>query len=222
MSDAEGQPLISAGGDGHRPTRRQLVAGLGLAVAAVVAPSQAEAAAVAGGSAGHASVAQDQKILEGLLRTERLLQYAYEQALTSRTLGQASQGIVVMLLDQEFAHSRALEHQLAAMVLRTPSHQARPTHPEPFPPPAVAALFKQVRTEAGAIKAVVDIESLAESNYFDAVAGLADPRLVQMAAQILASEAQHWTLLAALLHQGHPEAAVPHPYVRGSQHLLPL
>jgi ferritin-like protein len=86
----------------------------------------------------------------------------------------------------------------------------------------VAALLKQVKTETGSIKAVVEIESLAQFTYFTAVGQLRDPRLVRLAAEILASESQHWTLLAALVHKGRPEASVPHPFVRGSQQLTPL
>jgi hypothetical protein len=86
----------------------------------------------------------------------------------------------------------------------------------------VAALFKQVKTETGSIKAVVEIESLAQFTYFTAVGQLGDPRLARLAAEILASESQHWTLLAALVHKGRPEESVPHPFVRGAQQLTPL
>ena len=202
-------------------TRRELIAGgLGLAAGAAGAPAAAQATDLASGNPSVAP-AHDRQVLERLLNTEDLLQWAYEQAIGSGKLGHASQEVVDLILDQEFAHSRVLKVRLAALPASR-SAPRHPTKPRPFPPPKVTAHFKQVKTESGALAAVVEIENLAEANYYNAVAHLHDPALVTMATQILANEAQHWTLLASLLHKGRPEAAVPHPYVRGSQQLRPL
>ncbi|MFL5822446.1 MAG: ferritin-like domain-containing protein [Solirubrobacteraceae bacterium] len=206
---------------GAGQSRRQLIAG-GLGVAAAAAGAPALATAKDATTANMPSnPAHDRRVLEKLLDTERLLHFAYQQAISYGKLGHASQEIVALLLDQEFAHTRALNARLASLP-PAPSTRRSSTKRHPFPPAKVTGLFKQIKTETGALGAVVEIENLAESSYFMAIAQLHNPALITLATQILANEAQHWTLLVSLLHKGRPEAAVPHPSVRGSQHLRPL
>ena len=64
---------------------------------------------------------------------------------------------------------------------------------------------------------IVQIENVGESNYFTAVGTFNDTGLARLATSILACEAQHWTMLVALLHKGDATKAVPTPYVRGQK-----
>jgi hypothetical protein len=59
------------------------------------------------------------------------------------------------------------------------------------------------------------VESLSEANYFNAIGELHSPDLVLTAAQIMASEAQHWSLLLNVLNKGDMPQVVPSPFVRG-------
>ena len=59
-------------------------------------------------------------------------------------------------------------------------------------------------------------EKQAEAAYFGALSKLRDPGLVRLAAEIMASEAQHWTLLRVLQTPRELAGSVPGPFVTGA------
>lgn len=197
-----------------RPTRRQLLAG-GLGAAAGLA-STAEADAAAGGQALPSWV-QDGKVLQQLLQAERTLAYGCQQALSSGKLKRASQDEVFLLLAHGQAHVAALEGHLNA--LRLPHSTSQSQQSAPFPPKQIADLFRKLHHERDALQALVQIMNLSQYSYFSAVGSFHDLGLARMAAEILANQAQHWTVLEDLLHKGDATLAVPHPYARGSLHI---
>ena len=88
---------------------------------------------------------------------------------------------------QEREHIGALEREL---LLRG----ANPQPQAPIPPTTAVPL----ETQADALGLLLAAENMAETAYLGAMAKLQNPGLVRLAAEILASEAQHWTLLRAL------------------------
>jgi hypothetical protein len=104
------------------------------------------------------------------------------------------------------------------------------TQPEPgavvsalsfVPSPAAGALLSSIRDQRHALAVLVELESRAEATYFAALSTVQEPEVIRTAAQIMACEAQHWSLLTGLLHHGQVKATVPHPFVRGSLQLGP-
>ena len=74
----------------------------------------------------------------------------------------------------------------------------------------------RLRDQHACLKLLVDVESLVESAYFQAVGKVQDVALVRICAEILGSEAQHWTVLGGLLNHQDPTKAVPYPFVAGT------
>jgi ferritin-like protein len=200
-------------------TRRQLLAG-GVGAAAglsVIAPGVAWADSGDQSDSKLPPKVQDGKVLQRLLEAERLLQYGYEHALGSGYLKHTAQQLALQQLAHEQAHVTMLQEQLKALSLPNAALQKKST--EHFPPEDVSSLFKAAKHEKDQLQVIVQIENLAQSSYFKAAGGFHDRRLVRLAAEILACEAQHWTMLVDLLHKGDATRAVPHPTVRGSMHI---
>jgi rubrerythrin len=74
----------------------------------------------------------------------------------------------------------------------------------------------QLTNQHDALKLLVDVESLAENVYFEAVGIITEPPLMRTCAEIMGCEAQHWTVLSGLLNHRDPNKAVPYPFVAGS------
>jgi hypothetical protein len=200
-------------------TRRQLLAGGVGAVAGLsaIAPAIARADSSEQTQDKSSPKVQDGKVLHGLLDAERLLRYGYEHALGTGYLKHDARRLTRFQLGQEEEHVAALESHLRALSL--PASATAEEHPGQFPPAAVTELFQAAQHERDALQVIVQIESVAESSYFRAVGAFTDPALVRLAMEILACEAQHWSMLVGLLHRGDATQAVPHPAVRGSMHI---
>lgn len=200
-----------------RHTRRQvLVRGVGAAAGlSAIAPAVAQADSSDHGKPKLSPNDQDAQTLQKLLDGERLLRYAYEHALGTGYLNHDARELALRQLAQEEAHVAALQSHLSA--LRVSRSVYAEKNPGPFPPSDVADLIQIVVDERTALQAIVQIENVAESYYFTAVGTFNDTGLVRLAAEILACEAQHWTMLVGLLHKGDATKAVPTPYVRGQK-----
>jgi hypothetical protein len=200
-------------------TRRQLLAG-GFGAAAGLAVIAPVAAPADSGNQLESKLppkVQDGRTLQGLLKVELLLQYGYQHALSSGYLKHDGQELAQAQLADEQAHVAALQAHLRARNL-SPSALEEKSR-EPLPYDQVNALFKAATHEKDQLQVVVQIENLAQSYYFRAAGGFHDRQLVRLAAEILACEAQHWTMLVDLLHKGNATRAVPNPTVRGSMHI---
>lgn len=194
-------------GSSDGSTRRQLLGGLGLAAtAAAIAPGRAVAKVPVDPRAA------DRKVLEGLLVPEQQLIYGCRRLLASGLLAHDSTHVVTLILGQEREHLAVLEEQIRALG-GAPS--ARPFRPSAD----LVKLFTGLRREAYGLRALVDVESVAEGTYFQAIGQLHHPKLAQIAAEIMACEAQHWSLLADLNNHGLVYNIVTDPYVRGSTQL---
>jgi Ferritin-like domain len=198
-----------------RPTRRQLLAG-GIGAAAGLAGMSAVAQADTS-TQGQPTPTweQDANVLQSLLASERMLEYGAEKALGSGKLGHDAGQLVLLILANEEEHVAALQARLRALHL--PRARTHSPSTQPAVPKEVEGLFSDIKQEVGALQGLVQVENLVQSAYFIAVGSFHDPRLSAMAAEVLAVEAQQWTLLELLLHRGDPTKGAPHPAIRGSQ-----
>ena len=175
-------------------SRRQL---LGRALAGIGTVTLAGPAAAPGQSMP--ALAPDVQVLGQLLNVERELVAAYRSVLSSGVLNVFAAGRASGLLDQEHEHMGALEAELSH--LGTPQTLS-------LPAPGLAP-----NTTFEALGLLLRAEGMAEGAYADAVAKLQHPRLVGLAAEIMACEAQHWTLLSVLLKPDDLAGAVPSAFV---------
>lgn len=203
-------------------TRRELVTrGLALTAGVGLTASSAQATTIASVARGTIAAARhDLNILDQLLDAEHVLNYVYEQVLNSGRLKRAALDVTLLAFAYEQEHVSALEKHAEQLRGIFPKKVNPPRkHPRPFPPERIKNLFQDLKTESDWLGVLVEVKNLLEYNYFSAASNLTDPALIRLAAQILANEAQLWTMLLDLLHKGDPTQAIPHPFVRGSQQL---
>lgn len=188
-----------------RHTRRELIAGGTAAVAGSALWPAAASAAAAG---------KDRALLARALEAERLVVWCYERVLETGVLPPAAQSAASLLLEHEHEHVATLERLLGA--------------PAPARPLTVAGARRELaghrvggdpahlRTEHDGLRLLVDAESIAEGAWFATIGKLADGRAALLGTQIMACEAQHWTVLSGLAHHENVKLAVPYAFVRGS------
>ena len=156
--------------------------------------------------------------LQRLMRVELLLLYVYDHVLTSPVLPPSAHPAVAQLRSHEQAHVDALHRQLTARHALAPS-----------PPPSIVVANRHLaRRDVGgrlghlrgpkdALFLVLSLERVAIGAYFVALREMGDPGLVVLAAQIMASDAQHEAIISELLNPGMIPAAVPDGLVQGVQ-----
>lgn len=194
------------------PTRRELVQ---RAMVGTWALSAASAALFPGAALAQAE--SDLAVVQSLVATELLIVFSYRYVLRSRLLGPASALLASDLATQEQEHVDALSNELRGL-----------SGVPPVLPDSVAAAttalaaghvtgsLAGLRSEKDCLKLLVGVESLAERAYYKAIGQLNSGALSQLAAQIMANEAQHWTALAERLDPGKIYISVPNPYVEGT------
>jgi hypothetical protein len=192
------------------PTRRQLLA------AAVAGP--AAMTAVPGGPlAAPTAPKTDAEILQGVLRVEVLLAFAYAETLRSSVLTPGAARLVREILTHERAHVETITRAVRAAG-GTPV-QAPPdarTADRQLAAVRVSGRLERLRSEADALRLLVALERVAEGAYFRAIGELASASLLRTAAEIMSSEAQHAALLRQRLEHGDVSKAVPGPFVQGA------
>lgn len=193
-------------------TRRDLVKrGIGVAAAGSVAMGTASAIAATSAAAGEAQA------LSYAVETERLAVIAYRQVLASGVASPSVASELRVLLGQDLEHLAKLEQVLKQMGVAIPQG--------PTGVAAAQAMLRQhgihrsltaLHSQHDGLRLLIDAESLAEGAYFAAIPELRDPALVRLCVAILGSDAQHWTALSSIQHNGNPMIAVPYPFVQGS------
>lgn len=202
-------------------TRRQLLFG-GVGAAAGLSAALPALAQADSGDQSESKLppkVQDAGILQGLLDAEHLLMYGYEHALGTGFLGHDARELCLLQLAHEEAHVARLHSVLDSLhVRRPPSTKDQSDHYQSLRQ-AVDKLFSLAQDERAALQVIVQVENVGQSGYFVAAGTFHDRKLIRLAAEVLACEAQHWTMLVDLLHRGDATQAVPHPTVRGSMHI---
>ncbi len=199
---------------GPARTRRQILcAALALAVAEVE---------LAGAPAAQAATTPptDGQVLAIVLSIELLLVFAYKQALASDVLTLGEGALFHHLLGQEREHVRAISAELTRVGGANP----------PQEPTTIAAADQELVTyripgtftgthkQRDWLRLMVGIESVAERAYYKAMGTVQDGELLRLCAEIMANEAQHWTLLSMALHPTEDEVNnwVPSAFVEGA------
>jgi hypothetical protein len=193
----------------RRATRRELVAGtVGAAVGA----------AFGAVPAGAAEAPDEVKLLVAALDVELLMVFAYERVFASGAFPPGASRAVAPHLSHERSHVSAVAAELNRLgfpASTTPMTLKRAN--AVLGMHQVSGSLTDLHTEHDCFKLLIDLESVAEGVHYTALKDLTDPALVRLAAQIMACEAQHWTVLSGLRNPGQYVKAVPWPYVFGSK-----
>jgi hypothetical protein len=78
----------------------------------------------------------------------------------------------------------------------------------------VSGSLKKLHSEHDCVHLLLELEMAAQGVYFKAISQLHDVRLAHLAAQILASEAQHQTAVSEARRPGNSAQAVPRAFVK--------
>jgi hypothetical protein len=160
---------------------------------------------------------RDGELLRRALDAEYLVVIAYRRALGSGKLEPQLAAWVGAILRQELAHVTALKAALAAAGVAPPSPPSKLLEAQRrLADRHVYTPLGDLRSRNECLKLLIDVESMAEAEYFNAIGKLHDPALVRLSARIMGSEAQHWTALSAARHHGDVMLAVPYPFVQGT------
>jgi hypothetical protein len=207
-----------------RTTRRELVR-RGAATTAAVTLAAAVPSLLEPVSA-LAKPVDDATVLASLLRVEQVMVFAYERALEVGVgvgvgvevgvLSASAQPVLSSFAGQERAHVRALSASLRSLAGTVPA-----------PPTTVAAFESELRhlrvrrspatlrTERQHLRFLIGLETLIARHYRYAIARLSAEKQLLIAAEIMANEAQHATLLRELVTPGNFRRAVPSGFVAG-------
>jgi Ferritin-like domain len=194
-------------------TRRELLrqgiaaGGLGVAGATVLSPD-----AVAATSAPPSDVV----VVGRLLRLELLVLYVYQHVLATAPISSSARAVVASLRDQEQAHVQALSAALSRLGGTAPAGPANlASADKDLAHRNVVGRVGQLRGGRDALRLLLAIEHVAEGAYYVSMSELGGPTLLRLGAEIMASEAQHATVLTVLLHPGALTQAVPYALVQG-------
>ena len=195
----------------RKPTRRELMRDgvVGAAAAGTVGLAGAAVAAAAPGPV-------EARALTHALQIEQLVVIAYREVLGSPLLTPSVAGQLHTHLTQELEHVALLERALEASGEIVPAPPTVPAAQDALTRHGVHWSLTNLRNQHDALKLLVDIESLVENAYFQALQKIEGPALVRTCAEILGCEAQHWTVLSGFLNHRDPKKAVPYPFVEGS------
>jgi Ferritin-like domain len=196
----------------RRATRRELVrsaiaAGAGLAVGLQPASAQADAAPPS-----------PEELLGKALEVERVLVLAYERVFASGSLSPGIQRAITPHLEHERAHVAAVAAELTRLGAPAPTGPLSVSDASDLlGDHNISDSLTDLHSENDCLKLLVDLESLAEGAHYTPLKDLTDPRQVRLSAQIMACEAQHWTVLSGLRNPGQYVKAIPWPYVYGTK-----
>jgi hypothetical protein len=195
------------------PTRRLLlsravaVAGAGSAVVSVLVGARAEAA----------PQRTDADWLPQLLADEQLLAAVYEPAIRSGLLSTTIEHAATTVLAQERTHAATLARELQRLGGTTPVMPAGASATDKLLADRhVSERLAGLKSEDDCVKLLLAVERVAEADYFKAMADLRSPRLLRLAAQVMANHAQHATVITPLRHRGDIAKAVPWAFVEGT------
>ncbi len=192
-------------------TRRQLIArGVAAgATSALAASWLSSTAALAGGE-------PDSELIAKTLSVQQLEVFAYRRVLASSRLDPQAGALLGHLLTLEVRHAAALTAQLARLGGVVPSGPADVAAADRelarYP---VSGRLAGTRSQRDALRLLIDLESVAEGSCYAAIVDLRDARVARLVAEVMASEAQQWTLLDQLQHNDVLRA-VPGPFVEGT------
>ena len=199
----------------RRRTRREVVAD-GVAAAAGLAGAGTAMAALGVTAAAAAPPQVEARALAHALQIEQLLVTAYRQVVASPVVHPPVAGQLRIQLGQETEHVALLERALSVRGEIVPTPPSLEAAQAELARHKVHWSLTELHNQHDCLKLLIDVESLAENAYFQAVGQVQDSYLLRTCAQILANEAQHWSVLSGFLNHQDPKKAVPYPFVEGT------
>ncbi|MGI8429770.1 MAG: ferritin-like domain-containing protein [Solirubrobacteraceae bacterium] len=154
--------------------------------------------------------------LTSVLEVELLVAFVYERVLGAQLLAVASARVAAGLLAHERVHIALLRGWLSTLgAPQTPALVDDRAADRSLASHHVSVRLAGLRTERDALRLLIAVEAVAVSAYGRLISALINPMLVRSAAEMLASEAQHATVLSGLLYPGDISRAVPDAFVTG-------
>jgi Ferritin-like domain len=200
---------------GQRSTRRQVVSD-GIAAAAGLAGASVAMTALETTFAAAAPPQVEARALTHALQIEQLLVTCYSRVVASPVVHPPVAGQLRIQLSQEIQHLALLQRALSARGEIVPTQPSLKAAQDELTRHQVHWSLTDLRSQHDCLKLLIDVESLAENAYFQAVGQVQDSSLLRTCAEILACEAQHWTVLSGFLNHQDPKKAVPYPFVEGT------
>jgi hypothetical protein len=195
------------------PTRRELIAGAAAAAGATVSGGVRAAGALADTPAP-----SDAELLGKSFQVERLIVLGYRRVFASGLLTPAIQRAIASHLDHELAHVAALAAALRSLGAPAPTGPLDlETAVQVMADHHVSGSLTDLHSQNDGLKLLVDLESAAEGAHYTALKDLSLPAHQHLSAQIMACEAQHWTVLSGLRNPGQYVKAIPWPFVYGTK-----
>ncbi len=187
-----------------------LAAAGGALAGGLLDPSRASAESLAGPT--------DADRLRRLVSVELLILYCYQHVLAGSLLHPRARRLMLPLRGHEQAHIHVLSSRLAALGGTAPVGPASVKQADrDLARRGVGGRLNQLQGERDALFLLLAVEQVVVGAYFVALTKLHDPHLVVLAAQIMASDAQHEALVGEALHPGDAQKAVPSGLVQGIQ-----
>jgi hypothetical protein len=165
-----------------------------------------------------ATRAADADRLERLISVELLMLYCYDHVLAGPLLDARSRRLLSPLRSHEQAHVRALSARLASLGGTVPAAPASVKEADrDLARRGVVGRLGQLKGGRDALFLLLAVEKVVVGAYFVALIKLNDPKLITLAAQIMAADAQHEALVGEALYPGDAQKAVPSGLVQGIQ-----
>lgn len=162
-----------------------------------------------------ASPAQERRLLLDLLDVELLAVKVYALAGASAHVSTGGRALARRVEDQELSHAAALARLSGLVAPRRPALSTTAAEAA-LAGHGITVTFSSLTSERQWFTLLERLESALEGAYFKALGRLSDPAHATLAARILASEAQHSTLLFSFRNPQNVDLAVAVGLVEGS------
>jgi hypothetical protein len=159
----------------------------------------------------------DAELVTTLLSTEMLAVFVYSHILHAGLLTGDDERLARHLLGQERAHVRAMSAASDRLGASPPPPLLDITDADKLlAASGIPISLTQLHSTDDALRLLVHVEVVLQRSYYVALGTLDDTELQHTAAQILAAEAQHSTVLIEALFPGDVDKAVPESFVEGN------
>jgi hypothetical protein len=192
-------------------TRRQAISLTGGAIAGGLLLPGAQPAAAA-------ATETDGELMYHVLAVELLVITVYERVIASGQLTPDHAALAHQLLSYEHVHARVLGREVHALGMPAPPSLAGVSSSgldAILASKTVQERLTAIADERTALQLLIRAEEVAEGAYHDAIPKLTDARLLLRSAELMATEAQHRTLLSFARDPGDVDKAVPVAFVQG-------
>jgi hypothetical protein len=171
----------------------------------------------AASAAGTATASSEVRALSNALRLERAGVIAYRQALVAGVVSAPVGAQLRVLLAEDLKHVARLEQAISRLGAAIPAGPTSIADAQALlAQHQVHRSLTKLSSEHDALRLLINAEGLTEGAYFNAIPRLTNPALVRSATEMLGSDAQHWTVLSGIQHNGNVFQSVPYPFAQGS------